>query len=115
MSNSIFRPVISAGDIPEGQAVTVSIEGRDVLVSHGESGFFAMDDLCTHNGASLDGGRIKKNSIACPMHGARFDLATGVCLAKALGCPPIVTHHVQINNGQVEVALSDKPVEPPMV
>jgi nitrite reductase/ring-hydroxylating ferredoxin subunit len=110
-----FHPICAEAELAQGAHVAVEIDGRKIVLCHGESGIYALDDLCTHNGAPLDGGRVKKNSIACPMHGARFDLATGVCLAKALGCPPIVTHHVQVSNGQVEVALSDKPVEPPMV
>jgi anthranilate 1,2-dioxygenase ferredoxin component len=115
MSSSNFRPVIPAGDLPEGQAITVSIEGRDVLVSHGESGIFAMDDLCPHNGSRLGTGKIRKDTVSCPMHGARFDLRTGECLAKALGCQSIVTHHVRIADGQIEIALSDLPVQQPMV
>lgn len=58
---------------------------------------------------------MRKNTIACPMHGARFDLETGVCKATALGCPPIVTHEVRVQAGQIEVALSEKPVQQPMV
>jgi nitrite reductase/ring-hydroxylating ferredoxin subunit len=110
-----FKPVCPEAELGEGQLIAIEIDGRAIIVCHGESGFYAMDDLCTHNGASLAGGRVKKNSVACPMHGARFDLATGACLARALGCPPIVTHQVRVEGGQIEVALSDQPVEPPMV
>lgn len=110
-----FHPVCPAAELGEGQMITAEIDGRAIIICHGEDGFYALDDLCTHNGARLGGGKVRKNSVSCPVHGARFDLATGVCLAKSLGCPAIVTHEVRVTNGQVEVALSERPVEPPMV
>ena len=114
MSVQGFIRICAEADLGEGQLIAVEIGGRKIIVCHGESGFRALDDLCTHNGVALNGGRIRKNTIACPMHGARFDLATGECLAKALGCAPIVTHRVRLENGQIEVELSDLPVQQPM-
>lgn len=110
-----FKPIMEAAGLPEGQSVTVNIDGRAVLITHSEGGFFAMDDLCPHNGARLGGGKVRKGTVSCPMHGARFDLHTGECLAKALGCASIVTHQLRVENGQIEVALSDLPVQQPMV
>lgn len=110
-----FHSIMPEAELPEGKVAGITLDGRAIIVVHGEDGFYAMDDLCTHNGARLFEGRVRKNTIACPMHGARFDLATGVCKATALGCPPIVTHEVRVNEGQIEVALSEKPVQQPMV
>ena len=110
-----FHTIMPEAELPEGKVTAATVDGRAIIVVHGENGIFALDDLCTHNAASLGGGRVRKNTIACPMHGARFDLETGACLATALGCPPIVTHAVRIENGQIEVALSAKPVQQPMV
>ncbi len=113
MSDSDYKPLFAAGDLPPGKAFPVEVDGRRILVCHGENGLFALDDLCPHNGAALGGGKVRKDTISCPMHGARFDLHTGECLATALGCPAIVTHQVRIENGQIEVALSDRPVQQP--
>lgn len=110
-----FHTIMPEAELPEGRVATVSIAGRAIILVHGEGGIYALDDLCTHNGATFDGGRVRKNTIACPMHGARFDLETGVCKATALGCPPVVTHPVRVQDGQIEVALSEKPVQQPMV
>lgn len=110
-----FQPVLPASALEPGQVATVVVDGRPLILCHAEDGIFAMDDLCTHNGARLGDGKVRKNTVSCPMHGARFDLKTGACLAKALGCPPIVTHEVQVADGQILVALSDRPVQQPMV
>lgn len=110
-----FKTIMAASGLPEGQSVTVNIDGRAVLICHSDGGFFATDDLCPHNGARLGGGKVRKDTVACPMHGARFDLHTGECLAKALGCKSIVTHQLRVTDGQIEVELSDLPVQQPMV
>lgn len=110
-----FHSIMPEAELAQGKVAAVTLEGRAIIVVRGENGIFALDDLCTHNAASLGGGRVRKNAIACPMHGARFDLETGACLASALGCPPIVTHDVRVQDGKIEVALSAKPVQQPLV
>lgn len=114
MNAQSYIRICAEADLGEGQLIAVEIEGRKIIVCHGETGFYALDDLCTHNGVALNGGKVRKGTISCPMHGARFDLETGECLAKALGCQPVVTHTVRVENGQVEVQLSDKPVQQPL-
>jgi nitrite reductase/ring-hydroxylating ferredoxin subunit len=115
MQGMSFKTIMAADSLAEGQSVTVNVDGRSIIICHSDGGYFAADDLCPHNGARLGGGKVRKDTVACPVHGARFDLHTGECLAKALGCASIVTHELRIENGQIEVALSDKPVQQPMV
>ena len=45
--------------------------------------FYALEDVCTHDGGELAGGPIEGYSIECLRHGAKFDLRTGEAL-----CPP---------------------------
>ncbi len=49
-----------------------------VIRSAGE--VFAIEDVCTHDGAELTGGEIEAGEIVCPRHGARFCLRTGQAL-----------------------------------
>jgi 3-phenylpropionate/trans-cinnamate dioxygenase ferredoxin subunit len=42
--------------------------------------YFAIEDICTHDGAELTGGAIEGSEIICPRHGARFCLRTGEAL-----------------------------------
>ncbi|MFN7098162.1 MAG: Rieske 2Fe-2S domain-containing protein, partial [Gammaproteobacteria bacterium] len=39
--------------------------------------FYAIQDLCTHDGGDLAGGEIEDDEIICPRHGARFCIMTG--------------------------------------
>lgn len=58
--------------------VLVSIYGvRLALVNRGDQ-FYAVQNACTHSGASLSDGKINYlGEIVCPLHGYIFDLSTG--------------------------------------
>lgn len=64
-------------DIPPGKMIKVSIDGRDVLVVNVDGKFFAIDDSCTHSGASLSEGKLEGCTITCGWHGAQFNCETG--------------------------------------
>jgi len=51
-----------------------------VLVSWVDGAPHAIEDACNHAGASLSEGERIGASVACPMHGYRFDLVTGSLL-----------------------------------
>jgi 3-phenylpropionate/trans-cinnamate dioxygenase ferredoxin subunit len=38
---------------------------------------YAVEDVCTHDGAELAGGEVHGFEVECVRHGARFDLRTG--------------------------------------
>ncbi len=52
----------------------------DVLVAMAGGMPCAIEDACNHAGASLSEGEREGATVACPMHGYRFDLATGALL-----------------------------------
>lgn len=51
-----------------------------IAIARTEGQFFAIEDICTHDGAELAGGEIEGTEIICPRHGARFCLRTGQAL-----------------------------------
>jgi len=61
-------------------------------------------NLCSHAHETLECGRMKSGWIACPVHGARFDLETG----KPMNPPattPIDTFPVRITGDMIEVEV----------
>lgn len=59
-------------------AQTIAVNGKKICVAHTTEGFFAVNDKCPHNGASLGNGFCTTdNSIVCPLHRYHFDLRTG--------------------------------------
>ena len=64
-------------DIPPGKMLKVSSNGKEILVANVDGNYFAMDDSCTHQGASLSEGTIEGSTVTCPWHGSTWDCKTG--------------------------------------
>ncbi len=90
-------------DLPAGAKQVVEINGKPVLLCNSNGKIFAVSNICSHAEERLDCGRMGNGWIACPIHGARFDLATG----KAKNPPakqPIPVYEVRLTGGWIEVA-----------
>ncbi|MGI8981752.1 MAG: iron-sulfur cluster assembly protein [Pirellulaceae bacterium] len=103
---SDFIKVASVSDLPDPGRQLVEVEDRIVALFHVGGQFYCIDDVCTHDGGPLSEGKLAENAIACPRHGAQFDIRTG----KALTMPATedtVAHQVKVENGQVYVRIND--------
>lgn len=60
-----------------GEHLVVDVDGVDVVIFKLEDGFYALEDVCTHDGAEIGSGVIEGGEIVCPRHGARFCIKTG--------------------------------------
>ena len=74
-------PVAPAAAIAPGDYATVELAAGFVAVFNVGGEFFAIDDVCTHDGGGLAGGRVEDHQVICPRHGARFCLRTGAALS----------------------------------
>ncbi len=102
MTDSSFVEVATVDDIPVGKKIVRDLNGRSILVCHTQEGFFAVENKCSHAFECLDRGRVKAGWISCPVHGAKFDLATGRALALP-ATAPIATFELRITDGRIEV------------
>lgn len=64
-------------ELPPGKMQKISADGKEVLVANIEGNFYAVDDTCTHSGASLYEGTLDGSILTCGWHGAKFDCKTG--------------------------------------
>lgn len=98
-----FKPLIAVADFPaEGVHVEI-VNGWRVLVAKVDEAFHAVNDRCTHAASILSTGFIRRGHVMCPMHGARFNLATGHCAGGAYA--PIRIFPLRIVDGTIEVAV----------
>jgi 3-phenylpropionate/trans-cinnamate dioxygenase ferredoxin subunit len=104
-----FYPVADAGTIPVGGCGSFELGGLRIVLAHLADGYYAVEDRCSHADSRLDAGRIYHGrQIACPMHGARFDLRTGAAKSPP-AFRPLASFATRIANGKVEVALPAAP------
>lgn len=95
-----FVAVAREDQLHEGQQMLVRVDGKAIILCKSDAQIFAIENRCTHDNEQLLGGAMKKCTIVCPMHGARFSLKNGA----ALGGPafePLTTYPVRIENGQI--------------
>jgi 3-phenylpropionate/trans-cinnamate dioxygenase ferredoxin subunit len=76
-----FVEVAGVSEIPRGTMKSFSAGIWQVLVANVDDRFYAINNYCSHEAASLSQGTLKGSTITCPLHGARFDVITGKCLA----------------------------------
>jgi 3-phenylpropionate/trans-cinnamate dioxygenase ferredoxin component len=101
-----FFKVAVVSELPPGSKKLAEIEGRAIALFNVDGDFYAIDDVCTHDGGPLAEGDLEGCEIRCPRHGARFDVRTG----KALCFPafePVASHVVEVRGDEVFVALGD--------
>ncbi len=91
-----------AAGLEDGQAMPVAAGRRIVAVVRSAGQFFAIEDICTHDGAELTGGAIEGTEIVCPRHGARFCLRTGAALSPP-AYEPVRVFETKIEAGHVWV------------
>jgi 3-phenylpropionate/trans-cinnamate dioxygenase ferredoxin subunit len=99
-----FSAVAPVADVPEGSKKLVTVGGVPVLLCHSAGAIFAVSNICSHAQESLDCGRMRNGWIACPVHGARFDLVTGEPL-NAPATQPIATFEVRITGDMIELLI----------
>jgi 3-phenylpropionate/trans-cinnamate dioxygenase ferredoxin component len=104
MADQQFVDVAGIAEVRPDTVKAVSVGGRALLIVNTDDGLYAIANRCSHAEEPLECGRVKYGWIACPAHGARFDLETG----EALNPPataPIATFAVRVVGDRIEVAV----------
>ncbi|BBL58185.1 non-heme iron oxygenase ferredoxin subunit [Methylomonas koyamae] len=95
--------VVAASALADGEHVVVDVDGDDVAVFNIGGEFYAIADVCTHDGAEIASGELDGDEIVCPRHGARFCVKTG-----QVKCAPayedVATFPVRVAGGRLQVA-----------
>lgn len=80
-------------ELPPGESVRIP-GATPISVFNADGEFYAIDDTCSHQDASLADGWLEGCFVECPLHAALFDLRTGMpsCLPakKALRTYPVL-------------------------
>ena len=68
-------------DFKEGVIECRDIDDEEVAVVNWQGKIYAFGNACAHYAAPLSGGWVNEaNEVACLLHGAVYDMATGICL-----------------------------------
>lgn len=92
-------------DVKPGKMFRSKINDHAVLLANINNEIFAIDDVCTHEDASLYKGALKGFCVECPLHGSHFDFRTG----KPDGNPAteaVKTYKTEIKNNEIFIFLN---------
>jgi len=99
-----FHALCALADIPPlGARVVRTAQGDIAVFRTGDDGVFALLDRCPHKGGPLSQGIVHGQSVSCPLHAWKIDLADGCAQAPDQGCTP--RFPVQVINGTVHLSL----------
>ena len=94
--------VADVSEIPPEAARRVVVDHTEILVCNVDGKFYAIEDVCSHDGGPLDQGTLEGACVVCPRHGATFDVRTG----EALTLPavmPVQTYAVDVEGDRIFV------------
>ncbi len=97
-----FVTVARVGEIPEGGVKVVRVEDQAIALFHVDGAYYALDDVCTHDGGPLAEGHLEGCVIECPRHGAKFDVKTGAVISLP-ATSPVPTYSVRIEGNHIQV------------
>ncbi len=101
-----FVKLATLAELPLGGKKLTEIDGRAIALFNVDGAYYAIDDVCTHDGGPLAEGELIGCEIHCPRHGARFDVRTG----RPLSMPafePVAVHQVSVRGDDIYVAINE--------
>jgi len=96
-----FQLVARAEEIPVGGAKVVEVNAREIALFNVNGTFYAIYNICPHQGGPLGEGRLKGHVVSCPWHDLAFDVRSGLATDGGGNC--VGSYQVLVNDGEVFV------------
>ncbi|MDI9645027.1 MAG: non-heme iron oxygenase ferredoxin subunit [Candidatus Verstraetearchaeota archaeon] len=81
----VFYKVVAVSELPPNSMRAFTVQGKEILVANLGGKFFSIDNRCSHRKGDLSKGKLEGEVVICPLHGSKFELASG----KAISGPKI--------------------------
>ena len=101
-----FHKACPKDEISDGEKLLVEVDDQLVILFQVGEEYFCIDDVCTHDGGTLSDGDHDGYEIACPRHGARFDIRCGTALCMP-ATEATLSHSVKVEGDDIFVKLSE--------
>ena len=104
-----YTKVLKCDDLEIGKSAIIEVGDKEIALFNYKGEYYAIDAVCTHRGGNLSEGDLDGDCIVCPLHGARFDIRTGV---KERGNPDqnVATYPIRVDGNAILLGIdSDEP------
>ena len=96
--------VAAKNEVKTGKMFRAIANDTAILLANINNTYYAIDDTCTHEDASLYRGALKGDCVECPLHGSLFSFVTG----KPDGNPAteaVKTYEIEIDGDDIYITL----------
>jgi 3-phenylpropionate/trans-cinnamate dioxygenase ferredoxin subunit len=99
-----YVTVASVDELVDGERLIFEIGDLPVALFNLGGQYYAITDLCSHDDGPVAEGELEGLEIACPRHGARFNMETG----EALTLPAVVdipAYPVRVVGDDIQIGI----------
>jgi nitrite reductase/ring-hydroxylating ferredoxin subunit len=101
-----FQRVANKRDIKEGGLLGVELEGNNIVLSMVNGQVFAMDAICSHQGAPLEEGTLEGFNLTCPWHYAVFDVRNGKVSDRTVWAKNQTSYPVSVDESTGDILIN---------
>ena len=102
-----FIHLASLNDLRTRKLICAKSNGYKILIALAENDVYAVDDMCTHEDASLSKGSLHGDCVKCPLHGSRFRLINGEALDEPAE-EALNTYAVKIEGDNILIEIPEQ-------
>jgi nitrite reductase/ring-hydroxylating ferredoxin subunit len=103
-AETTWHEVATLAQLDPDFPIGVEVDGQRIGLFLLGDAVHAIEDVCPHAYALLSQGFQEDGVIECPLHAARFDIASGKCLTE-IGQRDLHCFPVRVQQGQVQLQL----------
>ena len=101
-----FQRVANKRDIKEGSLLGVELEGNNIVLAMVNGQVFAMDAICSHQGAPLEEGTLEGFNLTCPWHYAVFDVHNGKVSDRTVWAKNQTSYPVNVDESTGDILIN---------
>jgi len=95
-------------NVPPREGRVVSVAGREIALFNLGHRFVATASRCPHKNGPLADGIVSGESVVCPLHGWKINLACGRVDRPEDAGACVETYPVRVDNGIIVIGLPPK-------
>jgi nitrite reductase/ring-hydroxylating ferredoxin subunit len=101
-----FVNVARVDEVGRGAGKLVLLKGRSIALLNSDGAFYALEDRCPFDGASLSDGVVAGSLVECPGDGVSFFVPTGECFSEPEG-EHLRSYRVRVDKEDIYVDLRE--------
>jgi nitrite reductase (NADH) small subunit/3-phenylpropionate/trans-cinnamate dioxygenase ferredoxin subunit len=106
---SHFITIAKIEDLPPGTCKSIETQNFGIALFNLNGHIYALDNTCPHAGGPLGEGTIEGEHVACPWHGWKFHIPTGVCQKNPTPSLNVACYEVRIMKDSIQISLPSEP------